>query len=196
MAITAFDEIRAARDTITRRLATTDLKPRIGVVLGSGLSPLAAQLETPLRIAYSDIPGMPVPSVIGHQGELICGTATGVDVVCLSGRAHLYEGHAPDRVVFGVRLLASLGVDCVLLTNAAGGISSACGPGTLMLSTDHLNLTGTTPLLGPNEDRWGTRFPDMSDAYATDLREAALSDNRLCFAINCLRSPLQHSKTR
>jgi purine-nucleoside phosphorylase len=114
---------------------------------------------------------MPRPSVHGHDGQLVCGRIGTTDVACLSGRAHLYEGHSPERVVFGVRLLAALGVNTVLLTNAAGGITPACGAGTLMLITDHINLTGRSPLLGPNDERWGPRFPDMSAAYSPRLRE-------------------------
>ncbi len=146
--------------------------PQIGIVLGSGLSPLADTLHAPSRIPYSAIPHMPSSAVEGHRGELLLGTLGEAPVACLSGRAHLYEGHSPAEVVFGVRLLAELGVRWVLLTNAAGGISGACQPGTLMLITDHINLTGTNPLVGPwNRD--DSPFVDMSVAYDLDLRQKA-----------------------
>jgi purine-nucleoside phosphorylase len=117
---------------------------------------------------------MPTPTVIGHGGELVVGNLNGVPVALLSGRAHLYEGHAPERSVFGVRLLASLGIEQFLLTNAAGGIAEELTVGSLMLITDHLNLTGHNPLLGRNDDSFGPRFPDMSEAYDAGLRQLLL----------------------
>lgn len=146
--------------------------PHIGIVLGSGLSALAETLSAPRRIPYADIPHMPQTGVEGHQGELLLGTLGATPVACLSGRAHLYEGHPINDVVFGVQLLAELGVHSVILTNAAGGISGACQPGTLMLITDHINLTGRNPLIGRNDDRH-PRFIDMTVAYDLDLRRKA-----------------------
>jgi purine-nucleoside phosphorylase len=147
--------------------------PVVGLVLGSGLGTFALRIDERVVVPYSEVPHMPVSSVAGHAGELVAGVVGGVRVACLAGRAHLYEGHAPDDAVFGVRLLAELGCHTVLLTNAAGGISERCGSRTLMLITDHLNLTGRNPLVGANEERWGTRFPDMSEAYDIRVREAA-----------------------
>ncbi len=149
-------------------------RPRVGVVLGSGLGGFTEGIEDPVQVGYRDIPGMPVPGVAGHAGRLVLGGVGGVPVACLSGRVHAYEGHAPGDVVFGVRLLAELGCDAVLLTNAAGGINPSFATGSLMLITDHLNLTGRNPLVGPNQSAWGARFPDMTDAYDATLRSLAL----------------------
>lgn len=146
-----------------------ECRPALGIVLGSGLSPLAAKIEDAKTIPYASIPGLPKVGIEGHSGHLIFGSLAGVRVACLSGRVHLYEGHRPEDVVFGVRLLSHLGAGAVLLTNAAGGISRDCTPGSLMLITDHLNLTGTSPLVGRNDPRLGPRFPDMSKVYDSDL---------------------------
>src|SRR5690606_81108 len=116
----------------------------------------------------------PESHVAGHEGRLLIGRLRGVPVACLSGRAHLYEGHSPESAVFGVRLLAALGAPCVVLTNAAGAITEDRSPGTLMVIADHLNLTGKSPLVGPNDDRFGPRFPDLSKAYSKKLRKLAL----------------------
>lgn len=150
-----------------------DLEPRVGLVLGSGLGAFADALAGAVRMPYEDIPGMPRTTVSGHAGKLHVGEVAGVTVACLQGRVHMYEGHAPERVVFGVRLLARMGCFAVLLTNAAGGIRTSFRPGTLMLVADHLNLTGQSPLIGPNPDALGPRFPDMSRAYDPRLAKLA-----------------------
>ncbi len=160
----------AAVEAIHARTATS---PVIGVVLGSGLGAWADTLEDRTVIPYAEIPGMPVSTIVGHAGKLVLGYAGGIPVACLQGRVHLYEGHAPDRAVFGVRTLARLGCRAALLTNAAGGTHPAWTPGDLMLINDHLNLTGQNPLAGPNEAELGPRFPDMTHAY--DRRIAALA---------------------
>lgn len=147
-------------------------EPLIGLVLGSGLGGFSAGLEGGVRIPYADIPGFPAATVAGHQGQLVLGAVRGVSVACLSGRAHLYEGHATDRVVFGVRLLATLGCRAALLTNAAGGIRERLEPGGLLLLCDHVNLTGANPLVGPSEPPF-PRFPDMTQAYDARLRAVA-----------------------
>jgi purine-nucleoside phosphorylase len=144
----------------------------VGVVLGSGLGGFADRLRDSVRVPYSDIPGFAVVSVSGHRGELVIGRISGIEVACLSGRVHLYEGHAPARVVYGVRLLAELGCSAVLLTNAAGGIRAGLLPGSLLLVSDHVNLTGANPLLGPPEQSL-PRFPDMTHAYDVRLRALA-----------------------
>src|SRR5262245_48903912 len=133
----------------------TTVRPAVGVVLGSGLGAWADGLNPLTRIPTSEIPHMACSSVVGHAGNLCLGRAGDVPVACLQGRVHLYEGHAPERVVFGVRLLARLGCRAMLLTNAAGGIDPAFSPGDLMLVTDHLNLMGQNPLIGPNEPALG-----------------------------------------
>jgi purine-nucleoside phosphorylase len=146
------------------------IHPRVGVVLGSGLGAFADGLDGLVKIPYRDLPHMPAPAVPGHPGNLCFGAIGGVPVVCMQGRLHLYEGHPIDRVVQGVRAMARLGVGCVLLTNAAGGLEPSWAPGDLMMVTDHLNLTGISPLVGPNDDALGPRFPDMTAAYDPELR--------------------------
>jgi len=143
----------------------TSRAPVVGVVLGSGLGAWADTLEDRVSIPYAHIPHMPQSTVIGHAGNLVLGLSGGVPVACLQGRAHLYEGNAPEMSVFGVRLLAQMECKVALLTNAAGGIRSGFKPGTLMLIRDHLNLTGMNPLVGHNDERLGPRFPDMTAAY-------------------------------
>jgi purine-nucleoside phosphorylase len=138
----------------------------------------ADALEDRDVIPYAEIPQMPRSAVVGHAGNLVVGRAGDVPVACLQGRVHLYEGHELDRVVFGSRLLATLGCKAVLLTNAAGGIKRGFQPGDLMLLTDHLNLTARSPLAGPNDDRLGTRFPDMTEAYSLAIRGLALQASR------------------
>lgn len=147
--------------------------PVIGVVLGSGLGAFGDTLDGLVRVPYADVPHMPSSSVVGHAGNLCIGSVRGVPLACLQGRVHLYEGHPPDRVTFGVRLLAALGCRAVLLTNAAGGIHAAMSPGDLMLIADHLNLTARNPLVGPNDDALGKRFPDLSQAYDPAIAESA-----------------------
>ncbi len=147
--------------------------PRVGLVLGSGLGSFADDLKSITKIPYAELTGMPVSSVVGHAGNFVFGTWEGVPVVCMQGRVHLYEGHAAPTVVRGTRAMAKLGATCVLLTNAAGGLEPSWTPGDLMLITDHLNLTGTTPLLGANEDALGPRFADMTRAYDPEIMQMA-----------------------
>ena len=161
--------VRAAAAYIAERLRE---RPRVGLVLGSGLGGFAQELGDGVNIPYADIPEMPRPLVIGHAGNLCTGNVAGVPVACLQGRSHIYEGHTPARAVFGVRVLAELGCTVVLLTNAAGGIHASFEPGDLMLITDHLNLLGDNPLRGPNYGA-GPRFPDLSQAYDAGLQQHA-----------------------
>lgn len=161
------DDLTRAAQFVARRLLASDTeqisRPVLGLVLGSGLGNFAEQLEQAASVAYREIPAMPVASVSGHAGQLWVGKLAGQNVVCLQGRVHSYEGHSPERVTFGVRLLAQLGVETVLLTNAAGGFGQGLAPGDLMLITDHLNLTGQNPLVGAL--RSGPRFCDMTRTY-------------------------------
>jgi purine-nucleoside phosphorylase len=143
---------------------------RLGIVLGSGLKDFAAQLREPVEIPYAAIPGWPAPHVEGHGSSLLVGTVGGCGVACLAGRVHLYEGWRPAEVVRSVRTLARLGVPAFLLTNAAGGIADDLSAGDLMLLADHLNLTGSSPLIGPHEPAFGPRFPDQSAVYSLRLR--------------------------
>ncbi len=167
-------------ETVKAVQARTKIKPRVGVVLGSGLGGFADSLSDLEKIPYTEIPHIPPPKVIGHAGNLCFGhvssapggaPAESVPVVCMQGRVHAYEGHPMWQVVHGVRLMVRLGVSCVLVTNAAGGLADGWAAGDLMIITDHLNLMNMHPLLGPNEDALGTRFPDMTNAYDKTLRE-------------------------
>jgi purine-nucleoside phosphorylase len=148
-------------------------QPRVGVVLGSGLGPFADAIEDPVEIPYAEIPGWPVSTAIGHAGTLVLGTFAGSPIAVMRGRAHLYEGHTPAKVVFGIRVLGLLGIDALVLTNACGAIDERLVPGQLVAISDHLNLQGTSPLVGPNDDALGPRFPDLSDAYDPGLRAEA-----------------------
>ena len=149
----------------------TALIPKLGIVLGSGLGSLAEELENTVAIPFTDMPGWPPATAPGHAGRLLLGRLVGVPVAMLQGRFHLYEGNDPGLVVQPVLLFRQLGARFVVLTNAAGGVNPAFGPGTLMAISDHLNLTGRTPLLGPNADELGPRFADMTDVWAPSLRE-------------------------
>jgi len=150
----------------------TPLRPAIGVVLGSGLGAFADALDDAVAVPFSHIPHFPASTVVGHSGALVVGRCRGVPVAVLKGRVHFYEGYRLDEVVFPVRVLGRLGVRTVVVTNAAGAINAAFAPGELMVIEDHINLLGN-PLLGPNEDGLGPRFPDMTEAYDRGLRDAA-----------------------
>jgi len=164
--------IQRLDETVSAIRAKTSLEPKVGVVLGSGLGAFGDTLDGLVKVPYAALPHLETSSVIGHAGNLCFGHVSGVPVACMQGRVHLYEGHSVASVVHGVRTMARLGVRTVLLTNAAGGVEASWAAGDLMLITDHLNLTGTSPLIGPNEAELGPRFPDMSHAYDPALREA------------------------
>ncbi|MCA9628916.1 MAG: purine-nucleoside phosphorylase [Myxococcales bacterium] len=162
-------ELAAASAAVHRHAQET---PRVGLVLGSGLGAFGDELEQLVKVSYDSIPHMAQSTVVGHAGNLCLGRVGEVPVACLQGRVHCYEGHALERVVFGVRLLAELGCRAVLLTNAAGGIAEGLSPGDLMLIVDHINLMGRNPLVGPNQEPY-PRFPDMSRAYDVELCHSA-----------------------
>jgi purine-nucleoside phosphorylase len=147
--------------------------PEVAVVLGSGLGAFADGLQDARSFAYKDIPHWPASTVVGHAGRLVVGTAGGKRVAVLAGRAHFYEGHDLRTVTFATRVVGRLGVRALLLTNAAGGVNLAFSQGGLMVIDDHINLLGSNPLVGPNEDRFGVRFPDMSEVYSKRLRAIA-----------------------
>ncbi len=152
--------------------ARTDLVPEVGIVLGSGLGGLADDLEEAIAIPFADLPGWPAATAPGHAGRLLLGRLGGRAVVMLQGRFHLYEGNHPGLVIQPVLLFQALGARVIILTNAAGGLDPSFGPGTLMVISDHINLTGLNPLIGPNDDALGERFPDLTDAWSPRLRSA------------------------
>ncbi len=151
----------------------TDLRPSVGVVLGSGLGAFASELEPRVEIPYAEIPGWPAATAIGHAGKLVIGKLDHLEVAVMAGRAHLYEGNTAQQVAFGVRTLGALGVRSMLFTNAAGGINLAYRRGGLVLISDHINLQGANPLVGPNDEALGPRFPDMTEVYSHAYRETA-----------------------
>lgn len=160
-------------ETVRAVRARVPMQPRVGLVLGSGLGAFGDTLTDLVKIPYGELPHMPRPHVAGHPGNLCFGKVGDVPVVCMQGRVHLYEGHDLASCVHGVRTMARLGVGTVLLTNAAGGLEPGWAAGDLMVITDHVNLTCHNPLVGPNDDALGTRFPDMTVAYDLDVRAAA-----------------------
>jgi purine-nucleoside phosphorylase len=151
----------------------TGREPRVAVVLGSGLGAFADELEDPISVPYADIPGWPVSTAAGHSGKLVFGKLGKLDVAVMAGRAHLYEGYTPAQVTLGVRVLHRLGARSVVFTNAAGGINLSYQQGALVLISDHINLQGSNPLIGPNNDSEGPRFPDMTEAYSSAYRAKA-----------------------
>ena len=159
--------IAALVDGVRRR---TDVVPEVGIVLGSGLGGLADDLEDAVAIPFAELPGWPAATAPGHVGRLLLGRLGGRAVVMLQGRFHLYEGNDPGLVVQPMLLFRALGARVVVLTNAAGGLDPSFGPGTLMIMRDHINLTGRNPLIGPNADELGPRFPDMTEAWSPRLR--------------------------
>lgn len=167
--MTLQDKITAAAEYI---LAHTAQRPTVGLVLGSGLGDFADTLENPQKIPYADIPDFPQPTVEGHCGAFVFGTKQGKSVVVLQGRLHYYEGFTQQEITLPIRVLAAIGVKTLVLTNAAGGVNLDYKPGTLMLISDHINFSGMNPLIGPNLEKFGPRFPDMSDLYTASLRAA------------------------
>lgn len=149
----------------------TQAEPTIGLILGSGLGDFAQQLENRIEIPFSALPGMPVATVSGHAGAFVIGTYAGKQIVALNGRVHYYEGYSQQEITIPVRVMRRLGVKTLILTNAAGGINLTFEPGTLMLISDHINFSGSNPLIGQNLDSFGPRFPDMSEIYTAGLRE-------------------------
>lgn len=147
--------------------------PEVGLVLGSGLGVLAEEIIDPVIIPYEDIPGFPVSTVEGHAGRLIIGELSGVPVMTMQGRFHYYEGYDMQKITFPIRVMQGLDIKTLIVTNAAGGINLTFTPGTIMLITDHINLMGTNPLIGPNLAQFGPRFPDMTQAYCPRLRAIA-----------------------
>jgi purine-nucleoside phosphorylase len=165
-----YDEVKEAADVVRSRVREL---PSTAIVLGSGLGDFAGTLAGAISIPYLELPHWPASAVIGHEGRLVVGAVQGRRVAALSGRCHLYEGYDIQRVTFAVRVLGVLGVRTLILTNAAGGINTSFAAGALMIIDDHINLTGSNPLVGPNDERFGPRFPDMTEVYSTRLRAIA-----------------------
>jgi purine-nucleoside phosphorylase len=165
-----YDQVAAAAEFVRRKSPEI---PKIAVVLGSGLGEFASSLGGALSLDYVGIPNWPAPGVVGHDGRLVIGEAGGRRIAALAGRAHFYEGHDLHAVTFATRVLGLLGVKTLILTNAAGGVNTAFEPGALMVIDDHINLMGGNPLIGPNDERFGTRFPDMTEVYSKRLRAIA-----------------------
>ncbi len=165
-----YDRVSEAAEHVRQRVREV---PRIGLVLGSGLGDFAGTLGEAVSMPYAGLPHWPSSNVIGHEGRLVVGTSRGKTVAALSGRSHVYEGHDLRTVTFAVRVLGLLGVKTLILTNAAGGINTSFSEGALMVIDDHINLIGNNPLAGPNDDRFGPRFPDMTEVYSKRLRRMA-----------------------
>src|SRR6266851_1757146 len=159
-------------------LTQTSLRPRIGLVLGSGLGGFADSLSETTRIPYAEIPAFPRSTAIGHAGQMVIGKAGSVSVAAMQGRVHLYEGYSAQEVAFPMRVFGRMGIRAVILTNAAGGINLNYSQGALVLISDHINLQGQNPLTGPNDERLGPRFPDMTQAYAKSYREFAQEEGQ------------------
>ena len=166
-----YQDYEQARDVARQQIGGADT----AIVLGSGLGDYVAEFEDAKEIAYRSIPHFPVSTAPGHAGKLISGTKAGKRVLIMSGRVHMYEGVSLDQIAFPIRVLRMLGVKNLILTNAAGGVNEDFQPGDLMLITDYINLTGRSPLTGPNFSAFGPRFPDMSNVFSRELRQSALN---------------------
>jgi len=168
--MTYYDKVKEAADAVRARVREL---PQVGIVLGSGLGEFAASLQNAVTLPYAELPHWPVSRVIGHEGRLSVGSVAGRTIAALAGRSHLYEGHDVGTVTFAVRVLGLLGVRTLILTNAAGGVNTGFSQGALMVIDDHVNLTGHNPLVGENDERFGPRFPDMTEVYSARLRGIA-----------------------
>src|SRR5438128_1130262 len=165
--------IETINEAVSAIRAKSKIAPQVGIVLGSGLGNVVDAIDIDTSIGYSEIPGAKASTVLGHSGKMILGRAGKLPVVVLSGRMHYYEGHDMRAVVHLARVAGRLGIKTLIVTNAAGGVNTSFAPGDLMLISDHINLMGGNPLLGPNIDELGPRFPDMSEAYPENLRAMA-----------------------
>lgn len=163
-------QIQETIDVIRRQ---TKMKPAVGIILGTGLGGLVKEIKKEVEISYSDLPYFPISTVESHEGKLIFGKLAGKDVVAMQGRFHLYEGYSMQQITFPVRVMKFLGVGTLLVSNACGGMNPHFRKGDIMIMTDHINLLGDNPLIGPNDDELGPRFPDMSEPYSSDLIDLA-----------------------
>ena len=169
------DPIRKSADFLAAGMRTV---PKIGMITGTGLGEITDKIEVDIRLPYEEIPGFPRATTAGHRGTLVCGKMGGKPILAMEGRFHIYEGYTPQDITFPIRVMSMLGIQVLLISSAAGGLNPQFEAGDLMIVTDHINLTGMNPLIGPNLDQFGPRFPDMSRAYDRDLivlaREKAL----------------------
>ena len=165
-----YDKVKGAADAVRAQVKNL---PQVAIVLGSGLGDFANSLGDAVHIPYGQLPHWPASKIIGHEGKLVVGTVRGRMVAALAGRSHLYEGHDIGTVTFAVRAVGVMGVKTLILTNAAGGVNTSFSKGALMVIDDHINLMGANPLVGPNDDRFGPRFPDMTEVYSSRLRRIA-----------------------
>jgi purine-nucleoside phosphorylase len=174
------DQFASADTAAQLVLQRTPLRPQIALVLGSGLGGFADSLTDAVRVPYAEIPSFPRSTAIGHAGQMVIGQVIGkagsVPVAAMQGRVHLYEGYSPQEVTFPIRVFGRMGIRAVILTNAAGGINLSYSQGALVVIRDHINLQGVNPLVGPNDDRFGVRFPDMTHAYAKEYRRIACEE--------------------
>ena len=159
-------EIQAATDFLASRIKTS---PKIGMITGTGLGDLTEKMEIDFRIPYKEIPNFPTSTIPGHKGILVSGTFANIPVLAMEGRFHIYEGYSLEEITSPIRVMSSLGINYLFISSAAGGLNPRFEPGDLMIVTDHINLTGNNPLIGPNLDQFGPRFPDMSRVYDPDL---------------------------
>jgi len=171
--LSANDNFSCAESAAKHLLSHTSIRPRVGLVLGSGLGSFADELAESVRIPYTAIPHFPRSTAIGHAGQMVLGFVSKVPVVTMQGRVHLYEGYSAQQVAFPVRVFGRMGVRAIIFTNAAGGINLEYKQGALVLISDHINLQGQNPLVGPNDERIGERFPDMTHAYSKAYRKIA-----------------------
>lgn len=165
--------METVKQTVAYIAEKIQVQPKVGLILGSGLGVLADEIEQPIKIKYEEIPNFPESTVEGHAGQLVIGELQGLPVLAMQGRFHYYEGYGLDQVTFPIRVMKELGIEQLVVTNAAGGINPSFSPGDLMLITDHINNVGANPLIGPNDPAYGVRFPDMSTAYNQELQEMA-----------------------
>ena len=172
------DQFTAADSAAQLILSRTSLRPKIGLVLGSGLGAFADSLTDAARVPYAEIPSFPQSTAIGHAGRMVVGNAGSVAVAAMQGRVHLYEGYSAQEITFPIRVFARMGIRAVILTNAAGGMNLSYSQGALVLIRDHINLQGTNPLIGHNDDRFGPRFPDMTRAHDPQYRAIAKEEAR------------------
>src|SRR5271167_4823978 len=170
------DDFSNANEAAEFILTRTVLRPRIALVLGSGLGGFAEELDNAVGISYAEIPHFPQSTAIGHAGRLVIGKLKDIPLAVMQGRVHLYEGYSPREIAFPVRVFARMGIAAVVLTNAAGGINPEYARGSLVVLRDHINLQGSNPLVGANDDRFGIRFPDMTDAYTPAFRRFVLEE--------------------